>query len=292
MNASAAHSGATPTTPAARSATPGNRDHDRAAPVDAGALAYSLREVGVTLTTTDGPLTVLDGVNLSVGEGQVVSIVGRSGTGKTTLLRVLGGLLRPSVGEIEVSGRKVNAPPEEVVTVFQDYAAALLPWRSVARNVGLPLERRLSRGERSKRVQEALAMVGLDKRARDFPWRLSGGMQQRVQIARALSVQPRILLMDEPFGALDAMTKAELQDELLRLQRTTGATIIIITHDLEEAIYLSDSVYLIAGAPGRIALQIETGLPRERDQISTREDPRYLEVRHQLHAALRAEDHR
>lgn len=290
MNTRATHPG-TPADPALTTSGLPSGPGDAPAAQESQELAYSLRGVGVTLPTTDGPLTVLDGVDLAVGHGQVVSIVGRSGTGKTTLLRLLGGLLRPTVGEVEISGRTVTAPPEEVVTVFQDYAAALLPWRSVARNVALPLERRLPRAKRNERVTEALTMVGLEKRARDFPWRLSGGMQQRVQIARALSLQPRILLMDEPFGALDAMTKSELQDQLLRLQRKTGATIILITHDLEEAIYLGDSVCLIAGAPGHIALQIETGLPRERDQISTREDPRYLEVRHQLHAALRAEDH-
>ncbi len=297
MNARAAHPGKAPGRSSDQlvgtAAPAGDADPDQAAAsFNGGAMAYSLRDVSVTLDTNGGPLTVLDGIEFTVGQGQIVSIVGRSGTGKTTLLRVLGGLLRPTTGKVRVSGRSISAPPEEVVTVFQDYAAALLPWRSVARNVGLPLERKFSRTERSRRVQEALEMVGLENRARDFPWRLSGGMQQRVQIARALSLQPRILLMDEPFGALDAMTKAELQDQLLRLQRNTGATIILITHDLEEAIYLGDSVCLIAGAPGRIALQIETGLPRTRDQVNTREDSRYLEVRHQLHTALRAEDHR
>lgn len=261
-------------------------------PADGGTLAYSLRGVGVTLPTTGGPLTVLEGVDLTVSQGQVLSIVGRSGTGKTTLLRVLGGLLRPTTGEVEISGRAVSRPPDEVVTVFQDYAAALLPWRTVARNVGLPLERRLGRRERAARVEEALGMVGLQSRAKDYPWRLSGGMQQRVQIARALSLQPRILLMDEPFGALDAITKAELQDQLLRLQRRTHCTIVIITHDLEEAIYLGDTVCLISGAPGSITLQLETGLPKERDQIATREDQQYLRVRHRLHEALRAEDGR
>jgi NitT/TauT family transport system ATP-binding protein len=250
---------------------------------------YVLRHVSVTLPTDRGPLDILRDMNLTVPEGEILGIVGRSGTGKTTLLRVLGGLLRPTSGSASVDGVEITGPPEQVVTVFQDYAAALLPWRSLERNVGLPLEGRMGKSERQDRVREALSMVGLESRARDYPWRLSGGMQQRVQIARALALRPRVLLMDEPFGALDAMTKASMQDQLLRLQRETGATVIFITHDIEEAIYLSDRVALIAGSPGHIPLEIATELERPRDQVETRELPRYLEVRHQVHAALAAE---
>ncbi|MEV8517216.1 ABC transporter ATP-binding protein [Dactylosporangium sp. NPDC051484] len=255
----------------------------------APADGYLLQEVGVTLPTAKGPLSILRDVNLHVPQGQILGIVGRSGTGKTTLLRVLGGLLRPTTGRAMVDGVEITGPPEQVVTVFQDYASALLPWRSLERNVALPLERRMGRPERNERVREALAMVGLESRAKDYPWRLSGGMQQRVQIARALALRPRVLLMDEPFGALDAMTKATLQDQLLTVQRETGATIIFITHDIEEAIYLGDRVALIAGSPGHIPLEITTDLDRPRNQVETRELARYLEVRHQLHAALAAE---
>ena len=251
------------------------------------ANAYRLRAVGLTLPTSGGPLDILRDIDLEVPTGQVVSIVGRSGTGKTTLLRLLGGLVRPTTGSAELFGRPITAPPAEVVTVFQDYAAALLPWRTLARNVALPLEGKVGAAERKQRVTEALTMVGLQDRADDYPWRLSGGMQQRVQIARGLALRPRVLLMDEPFGALDAMTKALLQDQLLLLQRETGATIVIITHDLEEAIYLGDTVCLIAGAPGRITFSSPTGLPAERDQVTTRELDRYLAVRHRLHEALR-----
>jgi NitT/TauT family transport system ATP-binding protein len=251
---------------------------------------YELRGVGVTLPTARGPLDILRDINLQVPQGEILGIVGRSGTGKTTLMRVLGGLLRPTTGTASVDGREITGPPDQVVTVFQDYASALLPWRSLERNVGLPLERKVGKAERKARVAEALAMVGLESRAKDYPWRLSGGMQQRVQIARALALRPRVLLMDEPFGALDAMTKATLQDQLLTVQRETGATVIFITHDIEEAIYLSDRVALIAGSPGHLPLVIATGLERPRDQVETRELPKYLEVRHQLHAAL-AEEH-
>lgn len=252
--------------------------------------AYSLQGAGVSLPTTKGTLEILRDVDLTVPERHIVSIVGRSGTGKTTLLRLLGGLLRPTTGSARLFGNEISGPPAEVVTVFQDYAAALLPWRTLERNVGLPLERGYDRAERKQRVSEALAMVGLESRAKDYPWRLSGGMQQRVQIARALALRPKVLLMDEPFGALDAMTKATLQDQLLSLQRETGATIVVITHDLEEAIYLGDSVYLISGAPGEISNEMPTGLPRERDQVITREQSRYLEVRHELMEALRGRD--
>lgn len=274
-----------------QSATSTPRDKSQQAVPNAvsNAGGYLLRGVGVTLPTSRGPLNILRDIDLEVPQGEIVGIVGRSGTGKTTLLRVLGGLLRPTTGRISVDGVDVTSPPAQVVTVFQDYASALLPWRSLERNVGLPLERKLSRSERQTRVAEALSMVGLESRSKDYPWRLSGGMQQRVQIARALALRPRVLLMDEPFGALDAMTKASLQDQLLTVQRETGATVIFITHDIEEAVYLSDRVCLIAGAPGHIPLQITTQLDRPRNQVETRELPRYLEIRHQLHAALAAE---
>ena len=246
---------------------------------------YRLDDVGVTLTAAHGPLEILRNIGFECHRGEIIGIVGRSGTGKTTLLRLLGGLLRPSAGTVRLDGKPIDGPPSTVVTVFQDYGNALLPWRTVARNVALPLER-MSRQERDERVSEALGLVGLDGRGGDYPWRLSGGMQQRVQIARALALRPSVLLMDEPFGALDALTKASMQDELLRVQERTGATILFITHDIDEAVYLSDRVFVIAGAPGSLTLQVETGLPRPRNQLSTRETPQYLKVRHMLGEAL------
>lgn len=254
---------------------------------DAGAVIFELEGVAVTLHSGQSQRQILEDVSFRVREGEVVGVVGPSGTGKTTLLRVLSGLLRHSAGSVLLDSKPVLAPTPEAVTVFQDYASALLPWRTVQRNVALPLEGRISKSERRERVVRALEVVGLADRLDDYPWRLSGGMQQRVQIARALVLEPRVLLMDEPFGALDAITKGSLHDQLLDVQAKTGATIVFITHDVEEAVYLSDRVMVIHGSPGRIVHEVGTDLPRPRDQIATRDLPRYHEVRHELAKVLR-----
>jgi ABC-type nitrate/sulfonate/bicarbonate transport system ATPase subunit len=256
----------------------------RAAP---GAVIIELQDVAVTLPSGQAERQILMDVSFRVREGEVVGIVGPSGTGKTTLLRVLSGLLRQSAGTVLLDSKPVLAPTQEAVTVFQDYSSALLPWRTVERNVALPLEGRTGKRERQDRVRAALEVVGLADRMDEYPWRLSGGMQQRVQIARALVLEPRVLLMDEPFGALDAITKGSLHDQLLDVHARTGATIVFITHDVEEAVYLSDRVMVIHGSPGRIVHEVGTELPRPRDQIATRDLPRYLEVRHELAQVLR-----
>lgn len=244
--------------------------------------AYSVTGVGVTLPSAGGKLEILRDVSFQVKPGEIVGIVGRSGTGKTTLLRVLSGLLSTTTGQLSAGGVRVAGVPDGVVTVFQDYGQALLPWRTVGRNVELGLEKGFSATERRQRADEALRMVHLEGKRHDYPWRLSGGMQQRVQIARALALEPRILLMDEPFGALDAFTKASLQDELLQVQSRTGATILFITHDIDEAIYLSDRVFVISGAPGTISFEIAPGLDRPREQLGTRAHPDFLAAREKL----------
>jgi NitT/TauT family transport system ATP-binding protein len=251
-----------------------------------GAAVFELREVAVALPSGGVPRPILEGINLDVQAGEIVGIVGPSGTGKTTLLRILSGLLIPTSGTVLLDQKPVEGPTGDAVTVFQDYSSALLPWRTVARNVGLPLEGHTSKVDRAERVMSALQTVGLADRADEYPWRLSGGMQQRVQIARALVMEPRVLLMDEPFGALDAITKASLHDQLLEVQAGAGATIIFITHDVEEAVYLSDRVMVIHGTPGRIVHQVPTNLPRPRHQIATRDHPRYQEIRHELAKVL------
>jgi NitT/TauT family transport system ATP-binding protein len=252
--------------------------------------AFECEDVSLEFSTSRGPLRVLQNVGFTVAEGEFVSIVGQSGTGKTTLLRVLGGLQQPAAGSrVLHHGTPVTGPPSGVIVVFQDYRGSLLPWRSVERNVMLGLEDTVNAAERRERCQSALELVGLADRAKDYPWRLSGGMQQRVQIARALAMRPRVLLMDEPFGALDAMTKAQLQDELQTVHKVTGATIVFVTHDIEEAVYLSDRVLVLADRPARIAAEVTITLPRPRDQITTRELPEYLEFRHTAHVALRGQ---
>jgi NitT/TauT family transport system ATP-binding protein len=253
-------------------------------------VLYEVDAVGVRLPAANGSQPVLQNISFDVGLGEIVGVVGRSGVGKTTLLRVLGGLLDASCGTVIFDGEPVRAPPRGVVMVFQDYGNALLPWRTVARNAELGLEGAVGRGERRRRVAEALRMVGLQDRGSEYPSRLSGGMAQRVQIARALALEPKVLLMDEPFGALDAITKSALQDVLLNVQRQTSATVVFITHDLDEAIYLSDRVLVMTGRPGGITLVVDTEIPRPRDQLATRELPRYLQVRQLLGQTLRAAD--
>lgn len=251
------------------------------------ATVFELRDVCVSLPAGPGGREILQNIDLKVRSREIVGIVGPSGTGKTTLLRVLSGLLRPTTGSVLLEGSPVSGPSADAVTVFQDYATALLPWRTVARNVALPLEGHTSKVERRDRVQRALEIVGLADRADEYPWRLSGGMQQRVQIARALVLEPRVLLMDEPFGALDAITKGSLHDQLMEVQAETGQTVVFITHDVDEAVYLSDRVMVIHGSPGKIVHEVATRLPRPRDQIATRDLPRFNEVRHELAEVLR-----
>ncbi len=245
----------------------------------------SCDDLAVTLPGATGPVHILRGVRLTVAKGEFVSVLGTSGSGKTTLLRVLGGLQQATGGRVSCDGKDITGPPEGVVTVFQDYAHSLLPWRTVRRNVALGIEK-LDRSERDTRVDDALGMVGLRDRANEYPWRLSGGMQQRVQIARALAMRPRVLLMDEPFGALDAMTKASLQDQLQQVQELTGTTVVFVTHDVEEAVYLSDRLVVLNGSPADIGLSLDVPIPRPRDQIATKERADYLELRHRVYEAL------
>jgi NitT/TauT family transport system ATP-binding protein len=251
-----------------------------------GSASLECRDLLVRLTGASGTVDILKGVDLTIAPGEFVSVLGASGTGKTTLLRVLGGLTPSTAGAVMAGGVPVSGPPDGVVTVFQDYTNSLLPWRTVRRNVALGVEDRLGKEECARRVDDALEMVGLTASAQEYPFRLSGGMQQRVQIARALAMRPSVLLMDEPFGALDAMTKASLQDQLQRVQSLTGTTVVFVTHDVEEAVYLSDRVVVLSGRPAGVGLTLDIALPRPRDQIATKETPEYLDLRHRVYAAL------
>ena len=240
-----------------------------------------------------GQTRVLGGLSMQVGRGEIVCVVGPSGCGKTSALRLASGLIKPTRGEVLFDGEPVRGPRRDVAIVFQDYAKALLPWRTAAGNVSLALEAmNVARAERPARIAQLLARVGLGGAGDKYPAQLSGGMQQRLQIARCLAQAPLALMMDEPFGALDAMTRQSLQDEMLDIAQSTGATIYFVTHDLEEAIYLGDRVIGLHPHPGRVGLTLDVDLPRPRDQVATRESPRFLALRRQLydfiHGAERA----
>jgi NitT/TauT family transport system ATP-binding protein len=228
-------------------------------------------------------LVILQDISMTVRQGEFLCIVGASGCGKTTLLRLIAGLLPISGGKLSSRGRDITGPSQARAIVFQDYSRALLPWRTVAGNVALALEARgTKRSDRAAIVESRLRQVNLWEWRDRYPVQLSGGMQQRLQIARCLAQEPELLLMDEPFGALDAMTRQVLQDEVARLSRETGTTIVFVTHDLEEAIYLGDRVVAMESRPGRIATSIEIDLPRPRHQLTTREDGHFLAYRHRL----------
>ena len=227
-----------------------------------------------------GARPVLQSIDIEVEESEFVCIVGPSGCGKTTLLRLLAGLLTPAGGEVTLGGKRVTGPPREVAFMFQDYSKALLPWRTASGNVSLALEASgYPRAQRPARIHELLEKVGLAGHAENYPAQLSGGMQQRLQIARCLAQEPEVLLMDEPFGALDAMTRQALQDEMLRLVESTRTTALFVTHDLEEAIYLGDRVVALYPNPGRVAQVFDVTLPRPRNQLTTRESPEFLRLR-------------
>ena len=250
--------------------------------------ALSIRDLSVSFgAPAAGGVAILDHIDIDVRDGEFLCIVGSSGSGKTTLLRVLAGLFRPTQGQVLFDGKPIAGPSRDRAIIFQDYSKALLPWRTVRGNVALSLEARgLPASQQGAVIDELLAKMGLRAAEHKFPGQLSGGMQQRVQIARCLAQDPKILLMDEPFGALDAMTRQALQDEILQLAAEKQITVVFITHDLEEAIYLGDRVAVIGGAPARIVEMIDVDLPRPRNQLTTREDSRFLAHRHRLFELL------
>ncbi len=257
----------------------------RAAGPTAAGAAPLLRFDAVSIRL--GGREILSPTSFEVRRGEFVCIVGASGCGKTTLLRTASALVAPTAGRVLRHGVPITQPAREIAFVFQDYGRALLPWRTVEGNVRLALEAaHVPAAEHAARAAEVLAKVGLAAHAQKFPLQLSGGMQQRVQIARCLAQQPELMLMDEPFGALDAMTRQGLQDELARLVRDDGLTVIFVTHDLEEAIYLGDRVVALQANPGpgrpSLARMIDVPIPRPRDQLTTREHPEFVRLRREL----------
>jgi NitT/TauT family transport system ATP-binding protein len=229
-------------------------------------------------------------VSFSVDEGEFVCVVGPSGCGKTTLLKCIGGLLQPSRGEVTLSGRRVTRPPEEMALVFQEYSRSLMPWLSVRNNVLLPLRHKpLGRDERKALVDEALDAVRLSAFDDRYPWELSGGMQQRVAIARALAYQPSVLLMDEPFASVDAQTRGDLEDLVLGVREQFGITIVFVTHDIDESVYLSDRVIVLTHSPTEVKEVVPVDLPKPRDQIDTKELPDFAHLRAHVYRLIKRE---
>ncbi|MFF6779443.1 ATP-binding cassette domain-containing protein [Streptomyces sp. NPDC012510] len=228
-------------------------------------------------------------LTFTVDAGELVCLVGPSGCGKTTLLKCVAGLLDPSAGEVLLGGRPVSGPPPGMAVVFQEYGRSLFPWMRVRDNVELPLrQKRLSKSRRRELVDDALASVGLADAAGAYPWQLSGGMQQRVAIARALAYEPEILLMDEPFAAVDAQTRADLEDLVRGLWRERGITILFVTHDIDEAVYLGERVLILSASPTVVREQLKIDLPPGRDQLHTRVAPRFAELRTHVYEQIQA----
>jgi NitT/TauT family transport system ATP-binding protein len=243
--------------------------------------------VGKTFGTGDGQVEALRGIDLQIEQGDFISLIGPSGCGKSTLLRLIGDLVTPTSGTLVVNGKAPGQArlDRDYGIVFQ--SATLLDWRTVQKNVELPLEiMDFADGERSARAREMLDLVQLGAFVEHYPWQLSGGMQQRVAIARALAFRPSLLLMDEPFGALDEMTREAMQQEVLRVWAETGTSVVFVTHSIPEAVFLSTRVIVMSPRPGRISDEIEIDLPDRRDQ-DTREESRYFEQVIEVREALR-----
>ncbi|WP_328604697.1 ABC transporter ATP-binding protein [Amycolatopsis sp. NBC_00345] len=230
--------------------------------------------------TGDNVHTAVNELSFTVEAGQLACIVGPSGCGKSTLLRAIAGLVPPTSGTVSLHGDLVNGVPDDLAVVFQDYSRSLFPWLTVAKNVEFPLRwGKLSKAERRAQAASALAAVGLSDVGGKFPWQLSGGMQQRVSIARALASRPALLIMDEPFASVDAQTRFELEDLLRRVQAEQGTTVLLVTHDIDESVYLGDRVLVLSKSPASIVADLPVGLPAERDQITTRESAEFVTLR-------------
>lgn len=248
----------------------------------------SARDVDLTFQTGDGPVHALQGITLDIARGDFVSFIGPSGCGKTTFLRVVAALEQPTGGTITVNGMSPDEARRQRAYGYVFQAAGLYPWRTIARNISLPLEiMGYSRADQQERVGKVLDLVDLAGFGEKFPWQLSGGMQQRASIARALSFDADILLMDEPFGALDEIVRDHLNEQLLALWRRTGKTIGFVTHSIPEAVYLSTKIVVMSPRPGRITDVIESPLPAERP-LDIRDTPEFLEVAHRVREGLRA----
>jgi NitT/TauT family transport system ATP-binding protein len=244
------------------------------------------RDLSLTFTTADGPVYALEGINLTVNDGDFVSFIGPWGCGKTTLLRVIADLEQATAGTISVNGMSALQARMARAYGYVFQAPALYPWRTVEKNVGLPLEI-MGTADAASRVKRNLELVNLGGFEKKFPWQLSGGMQQRVSIARALAVEPKLLLMDEPFGALDEIVRDKLNQQLLELWAATKKTVVFVTHSIPEAVFLSSKIVVMSPRPGRIIDVIETNLPANRT-LDIRETPEFLKIAHRVREGLKA----
>jgi NitT/TauT family transport system ATP-binding protein len=240
-----------------------------------------------------GDTQAIADIGFEVSEREFVCVVGPSGCGKTTLLKIMSGLLAPTSGQVLLNDQPVTRPPEEMALVFQEYSRSLMPWMSVRSNVTLPLRhKKLDKAERTRRVEEAVEAVGLTRFIDRYPWQLSGGMQQRVAIARALAYQPEILLMDEPFASVDAQTRADLEDLILEVRERYDVTIVFVTHDIDESVYLSDRIVVLGPSPTTVKEILEVDLPRPRDQVETKELAEFARLRAHVYRLIKREEAR
>jgi NitT/TauT family transport system ATP-binding protein len=254
-----------------------------------------LQVIGLGHTYTAGGTTheAIDNVSFTVEASEIVCVVGPSGCGKSTLLRCIAGLITPSRGTVLVHGEPVGAVRDDLAVVFQDFSRSLLPWKTVAGNVEFPLHGcGLSATQRRERVHEALAWVGLRDAAAKHPGQLSGGMQQRVSIARALAYRPSLVLMDEPFASVDAHTRAELEDLVLTMRDEANMTVLLVTHDIDESVYLADRVLVLSAVPSTVQAVLDVDIPSPQDQVRTRGDDAFVRLRTDIATMLRPTDNR
>ena len=244
--------------------------------------------LGKTYGEGEGATHAIQEISFEVGEREFVCVVGPSGGGKTTQLKCMSGLLTPTRGEVRLHGREVVDPPPEMALVFQEYSRSLLPWLTVRGNITLPLRHKdLEKRERTRLVEESVDAVGLTPFIDRYPWELSGGMQQRVAIARALAYQPEILLMDEPFASVDAQTRSDLEDLILQVRERYDMTILFVTHDIDESVYLADRIVVLTTAPSTVREILDVNLPRPRDQIETKELPDFAHLRAHVYRLIK-----
>jgi len=247
-----------------------------------------LEVIGLSKTygSGDNATEAIAEIDFEVRESEFCSVVGTSGCGKTTLLKCVSGLMRPTGGQAVLRGTAIDGPPKDLAVIFQDYGRSLMPWLTVRKNVSLPLRKKMTSQELNTRTEQSLAAVGLEGFEEHYPWQLSGGMQQRVAIARALAYRPRILLMDEPFASVDAQTRNELEDLVLRVREQFQITMLLVTHDIDESVYMADRVVVLTRSPTRVQTIFDVDLPRPRDQISTKSTPEFLRLRTEVYEEI------